>query len=161
MYVDPPVDPFPVLLGELRADADVIAEVGSDPFGRVRVRADEPAGSGRNASGSVSYAGDAQGAGHYQKFVVLTTLDEPPHPRVPILRGVYALRCYGATWQEARAVWAACVKALHAVGARSSGGVGIYVSMIETGGEKDKDPDTNQPLVTGTVRATSSGLAIA
>lgn len=160
MFTEPILDPFPVVLGELRADVDVVAQVGTDAFGRVRVRPDEPAGQSSSSGGAVTYPGDARNPGQYQKFVVMTTLDEPPHPSVPILRGVYALNCYGATFAQARAVWAAVVKALHKVGARASGEVGIYISVIESGGEKDKDPDTGQPVVRGTVRVTASALSI-
>jgi hypothetical protein len=52
------------------------------------------------------------------------------------------------------------VKAIHGRGARTSGDVAIYESMIDTGGEKDKDPDTDQPLIRGTIRATSSGMSV-
>lgn len=160
MYTEPLVDPFPVYLAELRTDSDVATLVGTDPFGRVRVRADEPAPASKNASGSITYAGDVRGANDYQRFVVLSTLDEPPHPRVPIMRGLYVVSCYAATYQQARELWAAVVKAMHGVGARQSGGVAVYESMVETGGDKDRDPDTDQPLVRGTIRATASGILI-
>ena len=160
MYTEPLVDPFPMLLAELRADADVVGLVGTDPFGRVRVRADEPAPASANASRSITYEGDVRDAKNYQRFVVISTLDEPPHPRVPTIRGLYIVQCYAATYQQAREIWAAVVKAVHGVGARTSGGVAIYESMIDTGGEKDHDPDTYQPLIRGTIRATSSGMAV-
>lgn len=160
MYVDPIVDPFPVLLAELREDDDVAVAVGTDPFGRVRVRADEPAGKSSTAGGATTYPGDARGPQDYQKFVVLTTLDEPPHPSVPILRGLYGVTCYAATYQQARAVWAAVVKAMHRVGPRLRGEVGIYISAIDSGGDKDKDPDTGQPLIRGVIRATSASVPV-
>jgi hypothetical protein len=33
-----------------------------------------------------------------------------------------------------------------------SSGLGIYQSWVETGGAADQDPDTKQPLVSGTIR---------
>jgi hypothetical protein len=160
MYAEPLVDPFPMLLAELRGDADVLAFAGTDAFGRVRVRADEPAPAGQNGSGSITYPGDVRDAKNYQRFIVITTLDEPPHPRVPIMRGLYTVSVYAATFAQAREGWAAVVKAIHGRGARTSGDVAIYESMIDTGGEKDKDPDTDQPLIRGTIRATSSGMSV-
>lgn len=160
MFTEPITDPFPLLLGELRADDDVSALVGSDPFGRVRVRADEPAGASSNAAGSITYDGDARGPKSYQTFAVLTTLDEPVDPSVPIIRGLYAVRCYAPTYKAARALWAAVVKAMHRVGPRVTNGVGIYISAMQSGGEKDKDPDTDQPVVVGVIRATSAAMAV-
>jgi hypothetical protein len=160
MYAEPLVDPFPMLLAELRGDADVLAFCGTDSFGRVRVRADEPAPAASNASGSITYPGDVRDEKNYQRFIVITTLDEPPHPRVPIMRGLYTVAVYAATFAQAREGWAAVVKAIHGRGARTSGDVAIYESMIDTGGEKDKDPDTDQPLIRGTIRATSSGMSV-
>lgn len=148
------------LVTELRADTDLAALVGQDLAGRVRIRGGEPVGELEQAGGA--YEGDARGAGHYQAFVVLTTLDEPMHPRLPIFRGTYGVAAYGSTFENARAVWGAVVKAIHFVGPRvKTNGFGIYISVTESGGEQDKDPDTGQPLVRGTIRITAAANAVA
>lgn len=160
MLDEPMLSGIGALVTELRADVDLAALVGTDLAGRVRVRGGEAVGKLRQASGD--YEGDLRGPGEYQRVVVLVTFDESPHPSVPIFRGVYGVRAYGATYQNAREVWGAVVKALHRVGARvKANGLGIYISLIETGGEQDTDPDTNQPLVTGTIRITATAIAVA
>jgi hypothetical protein len=76
---------------------------------------------------------------------------------VPITFAEYGIRCYGATPQNAFAVWGAVVKALHQVGPRTkSNGLLIYKSIVLTGGTQDRDPDTQQPVVTGSIRLTAS-----
>lgn len=144
MLADPQLDPMGSLIGELRADADVAALVST------RVRGFEPA------------PGDALGPGQYQAFVVLTALSVPPHPRVPVTFAEYGVRCYGATPQNAWAVWAAVVKALHQVGDRTkTNGLLIYRTFVLTGGQQDRDPDTQQPVVTGSIRLTASLQSVA
>lgn len=139
MLADPQLDPMGALITELRADSDVAALVSA------RVRGFEPA------------PGDALGPGSYQAFIVLTALSVPPHPRVPITFAEYGARCYGATPQGAWAVWGAVVKALHQVGDRTkSNGLLIYRTFVLTGGSQDRDPDTQQPVVTGSIRLTAS-----
>lgn len=156
MLVDPQLDPMGALITELRADPDVAALVGS------RVRGFEPAPVRKDAAGAVVDQGDARGPGEYIAFVILQALDVPPHPRVPITFGDYLARAYGSTPQHAWAVWGALVKALHGVGARrKTNGLGIYRTSITSGGTQDKDPDTQQPLVTGTIRIIATVQAIA
>lgn len=139
MLEDPQLDPMGALLLELRADTDVAALVGA------RVRGYEPG------------PGDAGGSGAYRAFVVLTALSVPPHPRVPMTWAEYGVRAYGATPQNAWAVWGAVVKALHQVGHRSAAsGLLTYKTIIVTGGAQDKDPDTDQPVVTGSVQLIAS-----
>ena len=104
--------------------------------------------------------GDTRDAKNYQRFAVLSTLDEPPHPRVPTVRGLYVCQSYAATHQQARELWSAIVKAVHARTAETVGEVAVYEAMVETGGEKDKDPDTDQPLIRGTIRVTYSGMPV-
>jgi hypothetical protein len=136
---DPQLDPMGSLILELRADMEVAALVST------RVRGFEPA------------PGDALGAGRYQAFIVISALSVPPHPRVPITFAEYGIRCYGATPQNAFAVWGAVVKALHQIGPRTkSNGLLIYKSIVLTGGTQDRDPDTQQPVVTGSIRLTAS-----
>lgn len=139
MLEDPQLDPLGPLVIELRDDADVASLVGN------RVRGYEPA------------PGDARGPGEYQAFVVVTTLSAPPHPRVPMTWAEYGLRAYGVTPQGAWAVWGALVRALHQVGHRNrSNGQIVYKSIILTGGQQDEDPDTHQPVVTGSVQLIAS-----
>jgi hypothetical protein len=139
MLAHPQLDPMGSLILELRADSDVAGLVGT------RVRGFEPA------------PGDARGAGEYQAFIVISALSVPPHPRVPITFAEYGIRCYGATPQNAFAVWGAVVKALHQIGPRTkSNGLLIYKSIVLTGGTQDRDPDTQQPVVTGSIRFTAS-----
>lgn len=143
MLDDPQLDPMGSLIVEWRSDADVAALVG------VRVRGFEPA------------AGDAKGPGEYQAFIVVSALDVPPHPTVPITFAQYGVRCYGATPQAAWAVWAAVVKATHAVGPRvKASGLGIYRSAVASGGEQSKDPDTGQPYVVGTISLIATAQAV-
>lgn len=139
MLADPQLDPMGSLILELRADSDVAGLVST------RVRGFEPA------------PGDVLGAGHYEAFIVVSALSVPPHPRVPVTFAEYGIRCYGATPQNAFAVWGAVVKALHQVGPRTkSNGLLVYKSIVLTGGTQDRDPDTQQPVVTGSIRLTAS-----
>ena len=69
----------------------------------------------------------------------------------------YGLRCYGVTPQGAWAVWASVVKALHQVRHRTqSNGLLFYATIIVSGGQQDEDPDTHQPVVTGSVQLIAS-----
>ena len=142
MLDDPQKDPMGTLILEARADSDVAALVST------RVRGFEPA------------PGDAKGAGEYQAFVVFSALDVPVNPRLPITDATYGIAAYGATPQNAWAVWGALVKAFHAVGPRiGSSDLGIFRSWM-TGGEQDKDPDTGQPLVRGVLRLIGTAQAV-
>ncbi len=144
MYTVPVLDPVGSIIAELRADSHVAALVGT------RVRGGQPAEE------------DQAGPTDWRAFIVVVTLDEPPHVYLPILRGVYAVNCYGVTFQNARAVWGAVVKAMHRKGPREKGnGLGIFDSVAETGGEQDTDPDTGQPVVRGTLRLNFTGASIA
>lgn len=160
ILTDPMLSAVPAVVSELRADSDVAALVGTDLANIVRVRIGEPRGAIRQPSGD--YPGDARGAGEYQQFIVVISLDEQPHPSLPIFRFTHAIRSYGATYQGASAVWGACVKALHGVKAREkANGLGIYISKIETGGTHDSDPRTQQPFVLGTVSGWATAGSIA
>jgi hypothetical protein len=88
----------------------------------------------------------------YRRFVVISSLDVPPDPLLPITDARYSFRCYGTTAQDAWAVYIGLVEAVHHTGPRvKSSGLGIYQSWVETGGAADQDPDTKQPLVSGTI----------
>ena len=133
--LDPQLDPLGSLLTEIRDDIDVDTLVDG------RVRGFEPA------------PGDAQPTGKFKAFVVIVTLDAPPEMGIPVTFATYGVRCYGATPQGAWAVWGAVVKAVHMIGPRlKSSGLGIYQTIVNGGGDQEKDPDTQQPVVMGTIR---------
>lgn len=135
-------DPLGKVIIELREAAAVAAIVDD------RVRGEEPA------------PGD--GGKPFKAFVVLSTLATPRHPRVPIQRPRIAGRFYGRTAQEAMALYVAASNALHGVGPRThTNGLGIYVSLDDTGGVPDNDPDTKQPLVNGVFELVATTLAVA
>lgn len=160
MLADPMIDPMGGVIAELRADPDIQNLVGVDECGFRRVRGGEALGEGQCANGTQRSA-DGLGPGNYRAFIVVATLDDPPMARVPVQRAVYSVACYGTTHQNARAVWGAVVKAMHLVGGRvKSNGLGFYISVIEAGGEQDKDPDTGQPVVRGTIRVTAAAQAV-
>lgn len=141
MLSAPMIDPLGSIITELRADVDL------DLLVHDRIRGEE--------------AGPNDVADPYQAFVVLVTFEDPPHPRVPIQRAVYGVNAYGVTYQNARAVWGAVVKAMHIAGSRmKSNGLGIYISAVEGGGEADEDPQTHQPLIRGVIRVTATAAAI-
>jgi hypothetical protein len=144
MYAEPQSDPLGSVVSELRADVDV------DDLTDGRVRGYQPA------------PGDARASGQYQPFVIVSALDVPPHPQVPITFASYGIRAYGSTPQNAWAVWGAVVKALHRYGQRvKSNGLGIYRSSVISGGEQETDPDTAQPVVTGVIRLIATTQAVA
>jgi hypothetical protein len=144
MLDDPQLDPLGSLLVEIRDDVDVDGLVDG------RGRGFEPA------------PGDAQPKGSYKAFFVLVTLSAPPDPQLPVTFATYGLRAYAATPQAAWALWGTIVKAVHEIGPRLKGnGLGIYKSIVISGGESDKDPDTQQPVVTGTIRLIATTQAVA
>jgi hypothetical protein len=138
MLDDPQLDPMGSLILELRADNDV---AGS---------------SGRACAGSSLPEGDAQGAGSYRAFIVISALSVPPHPRVPITFAEYGIRCYGATPQNAFAVWGAVVKALHQVGKARSPTASSSTSRSSS--RRHTGPRSRHPAarVTGSIRLTAS-----
>jgi hypothetical protein len=144
MLTDPQLDPLGSIIVEARNDADLASLVG------VRVRGVEPA------------PGDADGPGGWQAFVVVTALTVPVMPTVPVTFAEYGVRCYGTTHQNAWAVWGAFVKAFHGAGprVRESNGLGIYRTST-SGGEQSSDPDTNQPVVLGTLRVIATASEVA
>lgn len=144
MLAEPQLDPLGSLIVEIRSDVEVDALVDG------RVRGFEPA------------PGDAKPSGSYQGFIVIVALGVPPDPQLPVTFATYAIRCYGATPQAAWAVWGAVVSAVHETGPRlKANGLGIYKTIVVDGGEQGKDPDTQQPVVTGTVRLIATTQAVA
>lgn len=143
MFTEPQLDPSGALIVEARSDVDVAALVAD------RVRGPRPG------------PGDAQGPGQYKAFVCIGALDVPPHWGVPTTFADYAINCYGVTYQNAWAVWAALVKAFHKVGPRvKANGLAIHQTLIASGGLEDEDPDTQQPVVRGVLRVVASTLAV-
>lgn len=143
MLADPQLDPSGSLILEARADPDVAALVG------VRVRGPEAA------------KDDAKGPGEYQAFVTISCLSAPIHPSLPITFGEYGIDCYGTTYQNAWAVYAAMSKAFHQTGPRTkSNGLGIYKTAILFGGTEDADPQTQQPIVRGTLRVIATAVPV-
>lgn len=126
------VDPMGTLIAEGRT-----ANLASG-----RVRGYEP------APKSDGYEGDALGAGHYKRFVVLSTLAARRITRVPVAEFEIGYRCYGATPQDAWALYGEFSDTFHLTGGRTSGIV-IYQSVDDVGGTQDKDPVTHQPYVSG------------
>ncbi len=137
------------IIVELKADTDVASLVST------RVRGVEP------ASADGDDPGDARGPGQYVAYITVVVLDDPPHISLPIQTATLGFSCYGVTYQNASAIYGAVVKALHKVGVRmKSSGQGFYLSIIDSGGEQDHDPRTNQPVVRGTVRVIATAQAV-
>jgi len=120
-------DPLGYILTTIRDDAAVAAIT-------TKIRGGEAA------------PGDALGAGSYQPFVVLVRLGTSRLKRAPIQEVRISARCYGATYQGAAALAGAVSDAIHAKGHRiNAGGVAIFGSFDDGGGEATADPTTAQP----------------
>lgn len=122
------VDPLGYVLTTIRDDATVAALT-------TRIRGGEPA------------PGDALGAGHYLRFVVLTRLGAARLKRAPVQEVRLLAKCYGTgtTGQDATALAGAVSDAIHAIGHRiSAGGVSIFDSFDDGGEGPTRDPDTQQ-----------------
>jgi hypothetical protein len=123
------IDPLGALVTELRN-----ANIASG-----RVRGGEPA------------EGDAKGAGEYQRFVVLTRLGAIRQHRAPVQEVRIGVRAYGATYQDAAALYGEISDVVDNAGPRLVGSKAIYQSLDDTGGEASKDPDTGQPYEIGVI----------
>lgn len=111
--------------------------------------------------GHVPAPGDANQAGSYVPFVVLVDLGGPPMQRTPVQFATVTARCYGVTPQGAKALFVAVSNALHAIGPRTHGTIGIYRSWDGTGGDESADPRTKQPYVEGTFQFIVAAAAVA
>lgn len=120
------IDPLGKILTEIRSDATVATLT-------TRVRGGEPA------------PGDALGAGHYQRFVVLTNLGHSRLKRSPVQEVRLLAKCYGSTHQDAALLAGAVSDAIHAKGHRLTAGVSIFGSFDDGGDGASRDPDTDQP----------------
>ena len=144
MFTVPQIDPAGSIIIEARTDPHVTALVGD------RVRGPEPA------------PDDMKGPGDYIAFVTIGTLGAAPERRVPVTFAEYSVSAYGATYQNAWAVWAALTKAFHGRGPRTkANGLGIYATAILDGGQEDEDPQTQQPVVRGTLRVIATVVSVA
>lgn len=124
------IDPLGTLIAELR-DASIASR---------RVRGGEPA------------KDDAKGAGEYQRFVVLVRLGAQRLHRAGLAIHRIGVRAYGATYQDAAALWGEISDAIDIAGPRlSAGGVAIHQSLDATGGNAQRDPDTGQPYEDGVI----------
>ena len=137
------IDVLGYLLTTIRDDATVAAMT-------TKIRGGEPA------------AGDALGAGSFQRFVVLVDLGYSRDKRLPVQEVRIAARCYGLTHQDARALAGAVADSIHGLGPRTSaGGVGIWTSFDDGGGGGFKDPDTAQPYSVVIILANAATTPIA
>jgi hypothetical protein len=152
---DPMVNIVGAMITELRNDQDVAALVDT------RIRHGDPLGEVHDTNGRLIYAGDARGAGQYQAFVVLVVLSDPPTRRVPVQFVEVAVRCYGTTRQQSRALYGAVTKCFQDVGVRvKTNGVGIWRSAMIGGGSDDADPRTAQPVVIGNIQLIAATLVV-
>lgn len=146
MFTEPMLDPTGAFIRELQDDTDL------DELVDGHVHGFEP-GPEVTRNGVVTHPADAQPSGKYRRFVVVVPLGVPPEPRTPVTFATYAARCYGVTPQDASRVYGALVKAIHNIGPRlKESGLGIYQTLVISGGEQLKDPDTDQPYVLATIR---------
>lgn len=106
----------------------------------------------QRVAGGEPAPGWAQGAGSYQRFVVLVNLGRSLITRVPVQAKRIGYRAYGVTPQDASALAGDIADVLHLKGARSgSGGRWIFQSIEEVGDEPETDPQTHQPYSTGVI----------
>jgi hypothetical protein len=104
---------------------------------------------------------DARGPGEFVPFVVVIDLGGLPLTKTPVHFPIVDIRCYGATPQGAKALYVACSNAVHDVGPRIDGPVGLYRSKDATGGAEGADPRTKQPYVEFTVEYIAATAAVA
>lgn len=130
------IDPTGTLIAELRT-----ANIASG-----RVRGGEPAGK------TATYEGDALGPGHFKRFVVLVRLGHLRQRRAGVATFRIGVRAYGATAQDAAALYGEISDAMDIVGPRlSASGVAIHQSLDASGGNAQRDPDTGQPYEDGVI----------
>lgn len=114
---------------------------------------------------TATYDGDAHGPGEYKRFVVISQLDSPRHPRVPLQRPTFAVNVFGLSPKDAMDGYALASDAVHRVGVRmagtGSGRVGIFNSFDDTGATPERDPQTGQPFVTFVVHLNATDQSVA
>lgn len=128
----------------------IIAQLRAANVASKRVRAAEPA------------PGDALGPTAYQRFVVIVDLGGPRLHRTPLQVLRYAIRCYGATYQDARDLYGDVSDLLDNGGPRvSASGIAIHQTLDDTGGSSGKDPNTAQPYYEGVFEIYAGAQALA
>lgn len=142
------VDPVGTLIAELRSDPTLSSLT-------TRIRGGEP------APGDVLEA-PSTGTRKFQRFVVLVRLGATRQHRAPVQTVRIGVRAYGATYQDAAALYGAISAAIDNVGPRlGPTGVAIYRSLdIESGGAL-KDPVTGQPYEDGVLELIASTDVVA
>jgi hypothetical protein len=111
--------------------------------------------------GHVPGPDDAHGAGEYVPFIVVVDLGGAPLTKVPVQFPIVVVRCYGVTYQGAKALYVAASNAVHDMGPRTRGTVGFYRSKDASGGDEGADPRTNQPYVEFTAEFIATTAAVA
>lgn len=126
----------------------IITQLRAANIASKRVRGNEPA------------TGDA--AKPYQRFVVIVDLGGPRLHRAPMQTLRYAIRCYGATYQDASSLYREVSDELDNGGPRyGASGVAIYQTLDDTGGSSGADPVTNQPYYEGVFQVFAGAQALA
>ncbi len=129
-----------------------------DPLGQlINEAVDAGLASGRVRGGEAA-PGDLQGPPgpngepSFQRCIVLSNLGGSRWHRAPLQRVRIAARCYGATSQDAHALWGALSDLVDNAGGRiTSGGRAIYQSLDDAGGDDQFDPVTHQPYTAGVI----------
>lgn len=136
---------------EIRDDPAIAAVVSVDENGYRRVRPFEAA------------AGDHQGSPKdWNPFIVLSILDAPPEPDIPVTFATVLASCYGSTAQNAWEVYRALIAATHRRDPRKkSSGLAIYRTLVISGGEQGRDPGTKQPVVRAVITLIASTVEVA
>lgn len=125
----------------------LIVELREAGLANERVRGAEPAPG--DAEGPPGPSGEPS----YQRFIVLSHLGGIRLHRAPLQWPRVGVRCYGATPQDAQALWGELTAYLDNRGPRvTSSGVATYQSLDDTGGAGNFDPDTHQPYTEGVIQ---------
>jgi hypothetical protein len=136
------VDPTGRLVTEIRDDPAVAA------YPCTRVRGGDPWPEQRNAAGVVTMTADAQGAGKYNRFILVRRLGRSRLKRCPSQEVRFVVKVCGLTEQDAAALAGVVSDSFHAKGHRiSSSGVSIFGSFDDGDNGTLFDPDTRQPYV--------------
>jgi hypothetical protein len=107
--------------------------------------------SGRVYAGEVP-PGAAKSPPAYQRFIVLVRLPAMRFHRTPLQEVRYVATCYGATYQDAQALYDELSDAIDNLGPRvGASSVPIYQSLDEGADQPASDPGTGQPFTPGTI----------
>lgn len=81
--------------------------------------------------------------------------------RAGLQRPLFSVQAYGNSYLQAGQLAAAITDAIHLRGPRKASGRYIALSLVESGGDQSKDPDTNWPVETLVVSAVGALEAVA